>query len=373
MSVTRGARVRLAVVAAAVAMAVALAGCQTGGANQTDTALAVQDLPPLSELTPIADPTSYEGPSTAPIGGPTLLPIAESPEQELPVTVVSHDRSGDAEVTVTDASRVLAISMTGTLAELTYAYGLGDRLVGRDVSTDLPGLEDLPVVTGVGHTLDTEAIVALSPTLVLTDNSVGSAEVMLQLRDVGIDVVTVTRADDTESTFELVREVGEALGVGRLADSLVADLQGAIDEKVAEIASLLPEDESLRPRVAFLYVRGTSGIYYLFGEGSSATSLFEDLGVIDVAEEIGWVGERPMTDEALIAADPDVIMVMTKGLESAGGVDGLIAAQPSIALTTAGQNRRIIDAPDTLIFAGGTRIPDVLDGLARALYAPDSL
>ena len=38
-----------------------------------------------------------------------------------------------------------------------------------------------------------------------------------------------------------------------------------------------------------------------------------------------------------------------------------------------GKHRRIIDVEDTLIFAGGTRIPDVLDGLARAVYAPDSL
>lgn len=374
MSVSRGARRHLVLLtAAAAALAVALTGCQTGGGNPSSSSGTVAELPPLGELTPIADPTSYEGPSTAIIGGPTMRPIAENPEQELPVTVVSHDNGGDTEVTVADASRVLAISITGTLAELTYAYGLGDRLVGRDVSTTLPGLEDLPVVTGTGHTLDTEAIVALQPTLILTDNSVGSAEVMLQLRSVGIDVVTVTRAHDTESTYELAREVADALGVGRLADQLVSELQQAIDDKTAEIAAMLPKDEELRPRVAFLYVRGTAGVYYLFGEGSSAASLFDSLGVVDVAEEIGWVGEKPMTDEALVAADPDIIVVMTKGLESAGGVDGLIAAQPSIALTTAGKNRRIVDAEDTLIFAGGTRIPDVLDGLARAIYAPDSL
>lgn len=373
MSVSRGARRRLALIAAFTAIAAGLTGCQTGGMDRSLDATEVRDLQPLSELTPLADPAAYEGPTTAIFGGPTMQPIADNPKQEMPVTVVSHDNYGDTDVTVTDASRVLAISMTGTLAELTYAYGLGDRLVGRDVSTNLPGLEELPVVTGTGHSLDTEAIVALQPTLILTDNSVGSAEVMLQLRDVGIDVVAVTRAHSIDDTYELAREVGDALGVGYLADPLIGVLEQAIDEKKAEIAALAPADESLRPRVAFLYVRGTSGVYYLFGEGSSAASLLDALGVIDVAEEIGWVGEKPMTDEALVAADPDVIIVMTKGLKSAGGVDGLIAAQPSIALTAAGKNRRIIDAEDTLIFAGGTRIPDVLDGLARALYAPDSL
>jgi iron complex transport system substrate-binding protein len=80
-----------------------------------------------------------------------------------------------------------------------------------------------------------------------------------------------------------------------------------------------------------------------------------------------------MTDEALVALNPDIILVMSKGLDSAGGVDGLIAAQPSVALTAAGKNRRIIDVEDSVVLAGGTRFPDVLDGLARAIYAPDSL
>jgi iron complex transport system substrate-binding protein len=301
------------------------------------------------------------------------LPVADNPEQVLPATVISHDHIGDTQVVVEDASRVLAISMTGPLAELTYAYGLGGTLIGRDVSTNLPGLEDLPVVTGSGHTLDTEGIVALQPTLVLTDNSVGSADVMLQLRDVGIDVVVIERANSPETTYETARQVAAALGVAPLAETLITELDQAITEKVAEIAQLAPADQSLHPRVAFLYIRGQSGVYYLFGDGSSATSLLDGLGVVDVAQEIGWVGEKPMTDEALVAADPDIIVVMTKGLKSTDGVDGLIAAQPSIALTTAGKNRRIIDADDTLIFAGGTRIPDILDGLARAIYAPDSL
>ncbi len=366
-------RGRLALVATAVIMGLGLTACQTGTITANEVESTEVDLPALSELTPIADPRAWEGPSTAIITGPTLKPVAVRPEQNMPATVVSHDHLGDTEIVVEDASRVLAISMTGTLAELTYAYGLGDNLVGRDVSTNLPGLEDLPVVTGTGHTLDTEAIVSLQPTLVLTDNSVGSADVMLQLRDVGIDVVVIDRANTPETTYETARQVAAALGVAPLAETLIDELDAAITAKKAEIEALAPADPALRPRVAFLYIRGQSGVYYLFGEGSSAESLIKSVGAVDVADEINWFGEKPMTDEALIAADPDIIVVMTKGLKSAGGVDGLLAAQPSIALTTAGMNRRIIDADDTLIFAGGTRIPDILDGLARAIYAPDSL
>jgi len=79
-----------------------------------------------------------------------------------------------------------------------------------------------------------------------------------------------------------------------------------------------------------------------------------------------------MTDEALIAADPDLILVMTDGLESVGGVDGLLAAKPAIALTRAGENRRFVDMADGEILSFGPRTPLMLDALARAIYAPDS-
>ena len=64
---------------------------------------------------------------------------------------------------------------------------------------------------------------------------------------------------------------------------------------------------------------------------------------------------------------------MTGGLKSIGSVDQLIAGVPGVAHTKAGERRRVIDVNDTLLFAGGTRSADVLDGIARALYAPDSL
>lgn len=364
-----------AVVAASLltVSALLLSGCATTSSHEASQSQVAANLPPLTELTAIEDPTAWEGPSTAIIGGPSLSPVAEDPEQELPAKVISHDPTGDEEVSVKDTSRLLALSMTGTVAEMVYSYGLADQLVGRDISTVLPGYEDLPIVTKQGHSIDAESVIALSPTLILTDGTIGPTDVVLQLREAGIQVVTVTRAKTPEDTFELAREVADALGVSELSESLVSQLSQAITDKEAEIATLLPSDPELRPRIAFLYIRGTSGIYYLFGGGSGVDSMIESLGAVDVAKEIGWVGEKPMTDEALVALDPDVILVMTKGLESAGGVDGLIAAQPSVALTSAGQHRRIIDVNDALVLAGGTRIPDVLDGLARAIYAPDSL
>lgn len=354
-------------------MGLGLAGCQTGSYHGDLSAAESVDLPPLSELTPLEDPSSYEGPTTAVIGGPSIPPLTEAPDPELPVTVVSKDGAGDTEVTVDDVSRIVPLSLSGSVGELVYAFGMAGNIVGRDVSTNFPGSEDIPVVTRDGHSIDAEGVLALNPSVIVTDGSIGPTDVVLQLRDAGIPVVTVGRAIDAETSYTTAQQVANALGVGAVAPDIIDTLRQAISDKEAEVRQLLPADESKLPRVAFLYVRGTAGIFYLFGEGSGVDSLIRSIGAVDVAEEIGWIGEKPMTEEALIGMDPDVILVMTKGLESAGGVDGLLAAQPSIALTTAGKNKRIIDVDDTVLFAGGTRIPDVIDGLARAVYAPDSL
>lgn len=364
----------LITIALAALIGLGLSACQTGSPHGSGTAeTETVDLPALSELTPLDDPTSYVGPTTALVGGPSVPTLDPVPTPELPITVTSHDRTGDVDVTVEDVSRIVPISLSGSVGEIVYALGLSDNIVGRDVSTTFPGSDDVPVITRDGHSLDAEGVLALNPSVIVTDGSIGPLDVVLQMRDAGIPVVMVEPGEDPESSFRSIQQIADALGVGHAAPGLIDMVRDSITEKEAEIAQLLPADESKRPRVAFLYIRGTAGVFYLFGEGTSVPSLLESVGAVDAAAEIGWEGSHPMTEEALVGMDPDIILVMTKGLESAGGVDGLLEAQPSIALTTAGQNRRIIDIEDTAVFAGGTRIPDVIDGLARAIYAPESL
>lgn len=82
---------------------------------------------------------------------------------------------------------------------------------------------------------------------------------------------------------------------------------------------------------------------------------------------------QPLTDEALIEAQPELVLMMTKGLESTGGVDGgLFDHVPALAYTPAGETRRIVDMSDTDILSFGPTSADVLEALAVAIYAPES-
>jgi iron complex transport system substrate-binding protein len=358
-------------IAVALASVLTLTACAISPATgPTTSPTTVVDTRPLSEIDLVDAPRDHVGPSTAILGADSIEPISGAAAPVLPTTVTSHDLAGDTEVTVASADAVIGLDISGSIAATIFGLGLGDRVVARDVSSTFAEAEQLPVITNGGHTINSEAIIALRPDLVITDGTVGPIDVLLQLRDAGIAVVFVDADPSLDGVGELARQVGAAMGSTQAGELLATRLQGEIAAKVAEIAAIAPSNPSEKVRMLFLYLRGSAGIYYLFGEESGADVLIESLGGIDVAGEIGWSGMKPMTDEALIAADPDLILVMSDGLSSVGGVDALLDAKPAVALTRAGQNKRFVDMADGEILSFGPRTAAVLDALARAVYAP---
>jgi len=324
---------------------------------------------PLDDAEVLEDPGAHVGESTAVLSDDAVRVLDQVDEPELPTTVTSHPRDGDVQVTVTDATRVVAMDIAGSIAATVWALGHGDALVGRDAASDFPGVEDLPVITGSSHTVNAEAILALEPTLVITDGSIGPTDSVDQLSDAGVPVVYVTNNATFDGAEELARQVGAALGVADSGERLAMRIGSEVADATARIAALAPQ-EGDRLRMVFLYLRGSAGVYYLFGEESGGDELVRALGGVDVAAEIGLEGMKPLTDEAMLAADPDLILVMTNGIESVGGVDGLLEAKPAIALTQAGQQRRFVDMADSQILAFGPRSAQIVEALAAAIYAP---
>jgi iron complex transport system substrate-binding protein len=350
----------------------AITGCQPASYSAgTDPAPAAQNTIPLGDIAWLDEPKSWQGPSTAVLSTSSFEPLSASDvTSELPQTVTSDDLSGPVEVVIESTERIIAVDMSGSLAQTVWGLGLGDRLVGRDISTTLPGTEDLPVVTGTGHSISVESVLELRPDLVLTDGTVGPIDVMLQLREAGITLVFVREPAGLSQPAAQAHRVAAILGMPERGEELASRIERDVAAVVDTIEANISSEPDQRLRMVFLYLRGANGIYYLFGEESGAGDLITALGGIDVAGEIGWAGLRPMTDEALIRANPDLILVMSHGLESVGGVDALLDKKPAIGLTTAGRNRRFVDMADAVVLGFGPRTPAVLDALARAIYAP---
>jgi iron complex transport system substrate-binding protein len=349
-------RARLAVLSVGL-LSVALLGTACGGEAGGGSAAAAG-----------ADGPSCGGARTAASDG-WVEPLEPSPEPQLPVTVT--DFTGE-QITVDDASRILALDTYGTLATTVHALGMGDRLVGRDVSTGVPALADLPVVTHNGHELNAEAILDLDPSLVLTDYSIGPLEVQLQLKEAGIPVVIMDGARRRDVIAEQIRAVAEVLGVAEQGERLAERTEQEVVEAEAAIAELAPSTEEAKARMVFLYLRGTSGVYYWFGEGSGADDLIEALGGVDVASEVGLEGSRPINAEGLVKSEPELYLMMTHGLDSVGGVEGLLEV-PGVADTEAGLAGCVVDMADSEILSFGPQFPHTLRALGEAIYGPEGV
>jgi len=287
-----------------------------------------------------------------------IRPITDAASPALPVSVTSADGH---KVTVTSADRI--VPLNGSLAEIVFFLGLGDRVVGRDASTTLEEAAHLPLVSR-GHDVSAEGVLSLRPTVVLGDTRTGPPEAVDQLRDAGVPVVLFDEAWTIDDIAPRITAVAEALGVGDLGEQLNARTE-------REIAAVGTEAGDAPLRVAFLYVRGTAGVYLLGGEGSGADAMVEAVGAVDVGKESGLQPFTPLTSEALVAAAPDVILVMDKGLESVGGVDGLLDLA-GVAQTPAGRQRRIVAVEDGLLLNFGPRTPAALLELSQELYGGTS-
>ncbi|MGW0434760.1 heme/hemin ABC transporter substrate-binding protein [Micromonospora sp. NPDC003197] len=318
-------------------------------------ALAACDAPTTG---PAATGVTSCGPSTAVPESTDVVALSPAPTPQLPVTVTSADGE---RTTVTDVSRILPVNLYGSIAEIVFSLGLGDRVVGRDTATTFPAAAHLPVVTPGGHDLSTEAILTLDPTVIVADDSIGPPEALTQLRRSGIAVVIIDDEQSLAGVPEHIRAVAAALGVPAAGEELIGRVTAEIDQARASA----PTDR--KPRIAFLYLRGTAGVYLIGGKGAGSDAMIEAIGGVDAGTAIGLAKFRPLTSEGLINATPDVILVMTEGLASVGGVDGLLAL-PGVGQTPAGANRRIVDIDDGLLLNFGTRTGQAVKALARAVH-----
>jgi len=285
----------------------------------------------------------------------TLTSCSSTPQSAIEITSASavslSENSGERAV----FSRI--ITLANGSAEIIDAMGFKSLIVGRDIASTDESLKDVPVVS-TGHQVVAEKIIALQPDLVIIDQSVGPREAITAVRNAGIRVELINEVWRVDDITKKVDAIAQLIGLPQSGKALSDEIKSSI--------SLVSQKVSGSPRIAFLYLRGGSSIYLLGGKGSGADSMLNALGTFDVGASISNVPFAPFTAESFAVEDPEILLVMSKGLESVGGVDGLVAL-PGVAQTTAGKNRAVIAIDDSLLLSFGPRTPDLLLKLADAI------
>ena len=254
-----------------------------------------------------------------------------------------------ATVVVKDVSRI--VSVATSCAEIISALGLTKNLVGRDIASKSSALEGVPVVTDA-MSVNAEKVLATHPTLIIIDKQTGPTSALASIAASGIQIVQVPSAWTLSDLMPRITAVASVLGVSQQAS-------------VLEQLMVVSPHAQTSTKVAFLYLRGNSSIYLLGGVGSGADALITAAGAHDVGASAALAAFTPLTPEALPRLKPDVILVMTNGLASVGGVTGLLAI-PGIAQTPAGRNRHIVAVDDGLLLAFGADAYALIDRLAEA-------
>jgi iron complex transport system substrate-binding protein len=282
-------------------------------------------------------------------------PVAATPQ--LPVTV--QDKDGN-DVTVTDVSRIVPLS--GDIAEIVWGLGLGENIVGVDLSATYPegAFDGLPSI-GFERTLSAEGILSLNPTVVIGKEQAGPKSALEQIRAAGVPVVIVAEPQDMTAPVSKIRAVSAALGVPAAGEALATQTQSEIDAAVARAKTA-----TSHPTVMFLYVRG-GGTQLIGGVGSIADAAIQAAGAIDAGSAAGIQGFMPLTAEAMVAAQPDFIIMPQSGLDSIGGMEELLKI-PGIAETPAAKNNNILAYDDLLLLGMTPRTGQILNELVTVLH-----
>ena len=270
-------------------------------------------------------------------------------------TISQDDVRSISLTTQTSLSVSRVVVLANGVAEIIQSLNAQSVIVGRDISSTEDSLSDIPIVTS-GHQVLPEKVIALKPDLVLIDASTGPKSAIEAIRLAGIKVIQTPESWSLADLPIKVRAVGDAIGAQDQAEDLVQQLNQSL--RVSTVKN--------SPRVAFLYLRGTSSVYLIGGAGSGADSMLDAIGAIDVGAQSLDRPFNTLTAESLAELNPDVILVMSKGLESVGGVQGLLKL-PGVAQTKAGKNSAVIDVDDSLLLSFGPRTPSLVEALAKAL------
>ena len=256
-----------------------------------------------------------------------------------------------------DTSRI--VTLGGSVTEIVYALGAGDQVVGVDASSVYPAAAAEKPNVGYFREVPAEGVLSLNPSLVLALEGTGPPTVFEQFRSAGVRTVEVPDTPSVAGARQKIRKIGDLLGRSAQADSLIQ-----VMERDLEAARALRAEASSTPRVLFVYARG-SGTMNVAGRGTSAAAMIELAGAENAIT--GFEGFKPMSAEAVVEAEPDAILALTRGLESIGGEKGLLE-QPGIPLTPAGKNKRIAAMDDLLLLGFGPRLGTAVKRLTQELH-----
>jgi iron complex transport system substrate-binding protein len=245
-----------------------------------------------------------------------------------------------------EESRIVSIG--GAITEIVYALGKGDLVVGRDTSSYYPSSVGKVPTVGYVRQLNPEGILSLRPTLVIGPEGLNPPTIVGQLENAKVQVSLLPKVDSCNDTKISILTLGKLLNAETEASKLLKTLER--DLKLLDKA-LTSRTNLTKKRVLMLYVRGNRS-QFILGKGSGPGVMLQIAGAKNVGEQVD--GVKPITAEAMVALNPEVLVFFKKGVDSIGGTVKLNDL-PGVPFTKAGKEQRFVIMDDLYLAGFGPR------------------
>lgn len=251
------------------------------------------------------------------------------------------------------------VTVGGAATEIVYALGAGDKIVGVDTSSIFPeAAMKLPQV-GYQRTLSAEGVLSLKPTLLIVLPEAGPPTAIEQIENAGVKITRVGNESSIDGTKMKIRQISEALNRKEKGEEIIKQLETDLSEAEKIVAA-----KNSKPKVVFVYSRG-AGAAQVGGRGTPADAIIRMAGGENAITE--FAEYKPLTPEALIAAQPDVILLPTRALASLGGIEGVLNL-PGVQETPAGVNKKIVTIEDMLLLGFSPRLGQGVKELCEKIH-----
>lgn len=238
------------------------------------------------------------------------------------------------------------VSVGGSVTEIIYALGEQDRLVARDTTSNHPAeVFDLPDV-GYMRRLSPEGILSVNPDLIIAEEGSGPNETIELLAEAKIPFVTIPEGFNREGILTKITAVANALGVPEKGAALAVKINADLAK-----AEMVARQNAAQKRVLFILTMSNDR-FMVSGTNTGADGIIRMAGGINAVTE--FEGYKPLTDEALSAATPDIILLMHRTGQHQITDDDL-AAHPAISITPAAKTRAFLRMDGMLMLGFGPR------------------
>lgn len=253
-------------------------------------------------------------------------------------------------------------SLGGAVTEILYRLGAADRIVVVDTTSVYPA-EALRGKPNAGYlrALSAEGLLSVGPDLVIAAEGAGPPDVLALVREAGVPVSLVTEPPTPEGVLDKIAAVGRLAGLEREAAALAGEVRAGFADLADQRARIV------RPAKALVVLSVANGRIMVGGRNSSADGILTLAGIENAAS--GLEGFKPITDEAILAAAPDAVVMMRNGVEAASPETVLAPGTP-LGQTPAGARRALVTMDGLSLLGFGPRTPQAARDLMRAVY-PD--